>query len=844
MLFSFHFVGAQVGIGTATPAATLDVTALNPTGTATDVDGIIIPRVTRERAQSMAGTPTSTMIYVSEVVTGTAAGTTINVTTTGFYFFNGATWEKLGSSGVSNEWSIVGNSGLSGATNFLGTTDGVDVAFRRSNTAAGRIGSTSTSLGVGALPLGTATTSTAIGVNALAANTTGASNVAVGSGALAANSTSANSTAVGFNSMLVNTGGNNTALGYRSMVANSSGASNVAVGANALATNTTNGNNTAVGFNAMTLNTAAANTALGYRALATNSTASGVTAVGFNALAANTIGEWNTAVGFSALSGNSTGQHNVAIGYNALDRPGANPQQSVAIGSGALGNNTGNNNTAIGYNALSGVNTGIDNVAVGINTLVTNTSGQQNTAVGGESLSSNTTASFSTAFGFNAMRFFNGSQNTALGYQAGNGINATSSNGINNVFVGHQAGFRNTSGGGNVIMGAFAGDNNSTGGSNVFIGLDAGNQNTTGSNNIAIGANAGNATTTTSNNINIGFQAGNSSTGANNVNIGYQAGSSNTLGGNVNIGYQAGSSETTANKLYISNSNTSSTTSLIYGEFSPTRILRTNSIFQIGDPATTGYVFPAARGAVNQVLQTNGLGVLSWVNPSSLTITENDPQVSSVTNNAVPRWDGGTTTLVDGVITDDGTNVGVGTVPSVGNKLDVAGNTKTTNFQMTSGANPDYILQSDATGNASWVQNPLNTLSLVRVNLSANQSLAITGWQKVTFDTEIFDTNNEFDITTNRFTATKAGYYRINASFHTNDQSNGQLYSIGIRKNGNFYQQITANHHANGPVDRAINGLIYLAVGEYVEVFTENYQSGVLVDAFPGKTVFEIEQIR
>lgn len=45
-------------------------------------------------------------------------------------------------------------------------------------------------------------------------------------------------------------------------------------------------------------------------------------------------------------------------------------------------------------------------------------------------------------------------------------------------------------------------------------------------------------------------------------------------------------------------------------------------------------------------------------------------------------------------------NVGIGVTPS--EKLEVAGKTKTTNFQMTTGATNNYILKSDATGNASW----------------------------------------------------------------------------------------------------------------------------------------------
>ena len=89
-------------------------------------------------------------------------------------------------------------------------------------------------------------------------------------------------------------------------------------------------------------------------------------------------------------------------------------------------------------------------------------------------------------------------------------------------------------------------------------------------------------------------------------------------------------------ELYITNSNTTPTTSLIYGDFSGTRILRTNSTFQIGDPAASGYFFPTVTGSINQVLQlSDNAGTLNWVNPSALSITETDPQVTSTTTNYV-----------------------------------------------------------------------------------------------------------------------------------------------------------------------------------------------------------------
>ncbi len=735
LFFLFSLVSmAQVGIGTPTPAATLDVTAANLTGTT--VDGLLIPRVSRLRAQTMIGTPTSTIIYVDNIATG-GIGTTVNVTSVGFYFFNGTLWEKLGTA-VSNDWAIIGNSGLSGTTNFLGTTDNVDVAFRRSNTVAGKIGATSTAFGVNALTAGVATNNAAFGTNALRIST-GADNVAVGNGTLSVNTTGVQNTGVGNSALPVNTGSANTAIGFQSLNAN------------------TGGNN---------------GTAVGFRALAKNTTASNNTGIGFEALTNNTTGTSNTAVGFQSALTTGVGNQNTAIGYQSL-----------------LSNSTGSNNTAIGRHAL------YDNTATG------------NTAVGHQALLRNTSATGNTAVGSDALFINTGANNTALGFFAG----AEHGTGANNTYVGAEAGRYNT-----------LGTNN-----NSFLGYRAGLY-SQGNFNVAIGSNSLAANQITSNNVAIGYNALNTNAGT----------------GNVAIGYNAGLAETGSNKLYITNSATTPTTSLIYGEFSPTRILRTNSTFQIGDPAGTGYVFPVARGAVNQVLQTNATGILSWVNASALTVTETDPHVSSAINNAVPRWNGGTITLLDGVIRDDATNVGIGVDPSAGNKLDVNGNTRTTNFQMINGATNGYILQSDATGNASWVQNPLNTLSMASANLTANQTLAV-GWQKINFDTETFDTDNEFNTVNGRFTATKAGFYRINAAYHTNNQNFDSQFSIGIYVNNALTKLNSSDHYEHGIVERSISGLVQLAVGDYVEIFVENFiATGVDIDSYVGKTFFEIQQVR
>lgn len=94
LLAGISVATAQTGINNNTPLSTLDITAKNSTGTTTNVDGVLIPRVDRERAQSMTAVPTSTLIYVNSIATGTLAGTAVNIDATGYYYFNGTVWTK------------------------------------------------------------------------------------------------------------------------------------------------------------------------------------------------------------------------------------------------------------------------------------------------------------------------------------------------------------------------------------------------------------------------------------------------------------------------------------------------------------------------------------------------------------------------------------------------------------------------------------------------------------------------------------------------------------------------------------------------------------------------------
>ena len=150
----------------------------------------------------------------------------------------------------------------------------------------------------------------------------------------------------------------------------------------------------------------------------------------------------------------------------------------------------------------------------------------------------------------------------AVGLQAG-----LVNTGLNNTFIGKDAGYTNTSGGDNSFLGAYAGYSNTTGRRNIFIGPSSGFENTTGSYNTYIGYTAGESLQTGSANTMLGYQAGyggyqsfSSSTllgyyaglqletGSDNIFVGFKAGYDVTTGtGNIVIGYNIGPSAATAN---------------------------------------------------------------------------------------------------------------------------------------------------------------------------------------------------------------------------------------------------------------------------------------------------------
>jgi hypothetical protein len=389
----------------------------------------------------------------------------------------------------------------------------------------------------------------------------------------------------------------------------------------------------------------------------------------------------------------------------------------------------GSGNVALGNAALEDLTSGNYNTAVGGGALTDNTTGDQNTANGSAALYKNTTGDANTANGYQTL--FNnttGSYNTANGWQALNS-NTTASN---NTANGWRALYSNTTADNNTAVGYQAGYSNTTGTDFVAIGYQALHLNVTGYSD-ALGSGAlysstadGNsafayqaAYTTTSGTFNSAF--GNrtlysNSTGSYNVAFGPRALYSNTsANNNTAVGYQAGYSNQTGLQ------------SVFVGEgagYSSTGNYNTYVGGRAAYYATT---------AVNNSFFGNGSG---------------------------------------GLVTSGSKNTIVGTYNGNQGGLDIR--TSNNNIVLSDGdGNPRVIVDSSGA-----VTMPLQPAFSVNKGGTAQEDIAVGADVTITFDTERFDNNADFDLGANSFTAPVTGKYMLSLSIRLENVDSAAPYYI------------------------------------------------------------------
>lgn len=238
---------------------------------------------------------------------------------------------------------------------------------------------------------------------------------------------------------------------------------------------------------------------------------------------------------------------------------------------------------------------------------------------------------------------------------------------------------------------------------------------------------------------------------------------------------------------------------------------------------------PVDDGTSNQVLTTDGNGVLSWAASAAV------PAAGAVYSN-------GTALQTTGAFTGNANKVvGVNSGETATEYKTIATGTAGTNFAVAFAAGSVTLNLPDASGANRGAVTTANqvfggrkngTNSKVSAYRSTNQTITTSTLTRVQFNTETFDTNNEFDATgTDRFTPTRAGYYLVCLYVFTTGTAlgTGQFWQSAIRKNASDVDGAYQALFGNGSDDiQTSHSQIFLMNGstDFIECYVQHNRGG------------------
>ena len=137
-------------------------------------------------------------------------------------------------------------------------------------------------------------------------------------------------------------------------------------------------------------------------------------------------------------------------------------------------------------------------------------------------------------------------------------------------------------------------------------------------------------------------------------------------------------------------------------------------------------------------------------------------------------------------------------------------------------------LVTDGSGALSFAtpaSTPGDTAPAFKVKLSSNMSApSASTFTKITFNSEVFDTNNCFDTSTHRFTPNVGGYYILTAGFsYVNGNYTETTSILQIRKNGASPAEYGVSNRVGGFESRwglSVSGVVQLnGSSDYAEAY-------------------------
>lgn len=140
-------------------------------------------------------------------------------------------------------------------------------------------------------------------------------------------------------------------------------------------------------------------------------------------------------------------------------------------------------------------------------------------------------------------------------------------------------------------------------------------------------------------------------------------------------------------------------------------------------------------------------------------------------------------------------------------------------------ANGNALFSSDGSGNVTMSANGAKNTPSFFANKTSNQNITDNTYTKITFDTEVYDTDNAFDLANDKFTVPsgKGGKYSIGAVLFSdsNAVSNYEYGDIKFYLNGSAISQyiVDVRNNAGNQITLSSQIIFDLSASDYIEVY-------------------------
>jgi hypothetical protein len=159
--------------------------------------------------------------------------------------------------------------------------------------------------------------------------------------------------------------------------------------------------------------------------------------------------------------------------------------------------------------------------------------------------------------------------------------------------------------------------------------------------------------------------------------------------------------------------------------------------------------------------------------------------------------------------------------------------------------NSNYTLNLPAAAGTVMVSGNMPAFSAYA---NANQTITSNTFTKIQINTEEFDTNSNFDSTTNyRFTPTVAGYYQVNGSVNNYSSTSPTRVLAVIYKNGTAYKRFFDGAVSTGTFYANSEGsaLVYLnGSSDYIELYGLIVATTAVVNTDSSYVYFQAVMVR